>query len=125
MIGAIVVADYRDYESWRRARYAVCSVLDFTKSFSRLAEHRRLARDIDQLSVSILDNLARGFEGGGDAAFLKKALQSVDQLDRALRRASEEQALTKLVSQRLQRELKSVRRALQKFPRRASLNEQP
>jgi four helix bundle protein len=114
MIGAIVVADYRDYESWRRARYAVCSVLDFTKSLSRLAEHKRLARDIDQLSVSILNNLARGFEGSGDAAFLKQALESVDRLERALSRASEAQALPRLTSQRLQRDLRGVRRALQK-----------
>ncbi|MDP2884756.1 MAG: four helix bundle protein [Ignavibacteria bacterium] len=117
MIGAIVVADYRDYESWRRARFAVCSVLDFTQSLSRLAEHRCLAEDIDHLSVSILDNLARGFEGSGDGAFLKKALESIDRLDRALRRASEEHVLTDVASHRLQRELRGVRRALQKASR--------
>ena len=117
MIGAIVVADYREYESWKRARFAVCAVMDFTKSLSRLAEHRRLAEDIDHLSVSILDNLARGFEGSGDGAFLKKALESVDRLDRALRRASEEHVLTDVNSHRLQRELRGARRAFQKATR--------
>jgi hypothetical protein len=114
MIGAIALADYRDYESWKRARFAVCSVLDSTKSLSRLAEHRRLAVEIDNLSVSILDNLARGFEGSGDCAFLKRALESVERLDQALHSASERQALTDATSNRLQRELKGVRRALRK-----------
>ncbi len=117
MIGTMVVADYRDYDSWRRARFAVCSVLDSTKSLARLAEHKRLAGDIDDLSVSILDNLARGFEGNGDVAYLQKALESVDRLDRALYHASEEHALTNVVLHRLQRELKGVRRALQKASR--------
>lgn len=122
LIGAIVVADYRDYESWRRARFAVCSVLDFTKSLSGLAEHRRLAEEIDHLSVSILDNMARGFEGSGDDAFLEKALESVDRLDRALRRASEEHVVADVTSHRLQRELRGVRRALQKTSRQTQDN---
>jgi hypothetical protein len=117
MTGAIVVADYRNFDSWRRARFAVCSVLDSTKSLARVAEHKLLADDIDDLSVSILDNLARGFEGSGDVAYVQKALESVDRLDRALYRASEEHALTNAVSHRLQRELKLVRRALQKASR--------
>jgi hypothetical protein len=124
MIGAIVVADYRDYESWKRARFAVCSVLDMTKSLSRLAEHKRLARDIDHLSVSILDNLTKGFEGSDDNAFFKKALKLVDRLDRELRRACEQRALTSLTSERLQKELRGVRRALQKISRGTSDNEQ-
>jgi len=117
MIGAIVVADYRDYESWRRARFAVCSVLDFTKSLSHAAQHRRLAADIDRLSVSILDTLAKGYEGTGGDAFLAKALESVDRLDRALHRASEEHIMTGATSLHLQRQLKGVRRALQKASR--------
>ncbi|MGA3245608.1 MAG: four helix bundle protein [Bacteroidota bacterium] len=109
MIGEIVVVDYRDYESWKRARFAVCSVLDMTKPLSQLAEHRGLALEIDHLSVSILDNLAKGYEGSGDSTFLKKALESVDRLDSALHRASERQALTNSTSHRLQRQLKGVR----------------
>lgn len=114
MIGAIVVADYREYESWKMARFAVCSVSDFAKSLSRLAEHRCLAEDIDYHSISILDNLARGFEGSGDAAFLNRALESIDGLDRALRRASERHVLTNVTWHRLQRELRTVRRVVQK-----------
>lgn len=109
MIGAIVVADYRDYESWKRARFAVCSVLDITKSLSQLVEHKCPALEIDHLSVSILDNLAKGYEGSGDSTFLKKALESVDRLDDALHRATERQVLTNATSHRLQRELKGVR----------------
>lgn len=118
MIGVIGVADYRDNESWKRARFAVCSVLDFTKSLSRLAEGRRLAEDIENLSVSILENLTKGFEGSGDAAFLKRALESVELLDRALRRASARDVMTSVTSNHLQRELKAVRRALQKASQR-------
>ena len=114
MIGAIVVTDYREFESWKKARFAVCAVLDFTKSLSGFAEHRRLARDIDHLSMSILDTLARGFEKGEGVVFLDRALASVDRLERVLQRASERQAVPGMTTQRLQRELRSVRRAIQK-----------
>jgi four helix bundle protein len=113
MIEAFVVTDYRDFESWRRTRFAVCSVLDFAKSLSCFTEHRRLASEIDRLSISILDNMARGFEEKGASAFFKRAVESVDQLDRALRRASEKHVLADMTSQRLQREMRAVRRALE------------
>jgi four helix bundle protein len=117
MIGSIVVADYRGHDLWRRARFAVCAVLDVAKPLSHLAEHTRLAEDIDRFSVSILNNLAQGFEGKNLGAFLNKTLESVDQLDRALRQASEQHVMENGTSLRLQRELKAVRRALRKASR--------
>lgn len=92
----------------------MCAVLDFAKSLAHIAEHRRLAEDIDRFSVSILDNLAQGFEGRNQGAFLKKALESAEQLDRALRRASEQHVMKNATSLRLQRELRAMRHSLRK-----------
>jgi four helix bundle protein len=117
MSGSIVVADYRGYEIWRRARVAVCAALDFAKPMSHFAKHARLAKEIDRFSVSILDNLSQGFAGKNRGAFLNKALESVDQLDRALHQASEQHVMENGTSLRLQRELKAVRRALKKASR--------
>ncbi|HEV8537305.1 MAG TPA: hypothetical protein VGR15_00155 [Bacteroidota bacterium] len=38
MIGAFVVMDFRDLESWKGARVLVCVDLDLTKSFSKTAQ---------------------------------------------------------------------------------------
>jgi len=75
MIGVLAVADYREFESWRRARFAVCAALDFAKSIPRLHGRKNLVDEINRLSVSILDTLSRGLERGGDSAFIEKALE--------------------------------------------------
>jgi four helix bundle protein len=115
MIGTIAVSDFREYESWRRARVVVCSMFDFTRSLSRTARYSRLAADINRLSVSVLDNMAKGYEGSGDRSFLLKARTSADRLSRELKRACEMQALTPPAAVRLKRELDAVRRSLREF----------
>ena len=112
MIGTIAVPNYREYESWRRARVVVCSVFDFTKSLSRTARYARLAADVSRLSVSVLDNMARGYEGDGDRSFLAKALLSVEDLSRELKRASQMRALTPRAALRLTQELDVIRKSL-------------
>jgi hypothetical protein len=114
MSGVIAVADYREYEIWRRARFTVCAVLDFTKTLSRRGGHRRLAADIDRLSVSLLETLATGYERVGGDGFLDKALESVDRLDSVLDHVSEPDSSKSGTRQRLHRELNGVRRALQR-----------
>ena len=110
MTGAIAVADYREYESWRRARFIVCSVFDLTRSSSRRVEYKRFVQEIDRLSVSILDNLARGFEGNGHPGFINKACSAIDRLDQRLGLAQQKQLMTASDILRLRKELDSVRR---------------
>jgi len=124
MIGAIAVVDYREFESWKRARFAVCAALDFAESLSRHEKHKRLSEDIDRLSVSILDTLSRGLEGDGDRAFVGKALDSVNRLDRALQKLSETRGIPGNTSQRLQQELRELRRLLQGPLQETEANEQ-
>jgi len=116
MIGAAVAADYRDFESWRRARVAVCAVLEYAESLSRIGGHRLLAREIDRLSVSILNTLANGFEHHGDKEFVRRALRSVDGLEQKLQTASDRSSLTAVRRQTLLRELRGLRRVLEKEP---------
>jgi four helix bundle protein len=115
MIGTIAVSDFREFESWKRARAVVCSAFDFTKSLSRSARYTHIAAEINRLSVSVLDNMAKGYEGDGDRSSLNKARLSVDQLSRELKRAGELRALTPRAALRLTRELEAVRRALLEF----------
>ena len=122
MIGVLAVADYREFESWRRARFAVCAALDFAKSIPRLHGRKNLVDEINRLSVSILDTLSRGLERGGDSAFIEKALEKVNRLDRTLRELADRHGLSSATSHHLQRELKEVRRMLQETSQETKAN---
>jgi hypothetical protein len=122
MTGSIAVGNYRDSDSWKRARFAVCSALDFARTLSREKSIRHMANEIDTLSVSILDNMAKGFESYGSDDFFIKALDSVDRLDGALERVAEQLTPARTASRHLQRKLKTVRSALQRTPRKRRNN---
>jgi hypothetical protein len=122
LIGVITVADYRTFESWRRARFAVCSVLDLARSLSRVESHRRMAGEIDTLSVSILDNMVKGFEKNEGDEYFDKALASVDRLDGALQRIAEHVPPARTAARRLQKILTTVRSTIQHTPRSGEPN---
>jgi four helix bundle protein len=111
--GAMVVTDYRENESWRRTRLVVCAALDVAKSLSRHREHKSLSKEIDRLSVSILDAMAKGMQGESRKAFIRTALESVGRLEAALRRLPPCHGMSKRTSVRLQTELKNAQRLLQ------------
>ena len=112
MIGTIVVEDFRNLTSWKQARLVVCALLAFTESLSRRAESRKFAAEIDRLSISILDSIARAHEGRGGRSFLAKARDSINQLEVQLHHASERGHLAASDTARLARELKAVKRSL-------------
>ena len=64
------IRKFEDIESWKRARklaneiYSVTTVGKFTRDFG-------LRDQIRRASVSILSNIAEGFERGGDKEFLQ------------------------------------------------------
>jgi four helix bundle protein len=113
--GTIAVEDFRDLASWKQARFVVCALLAFTESLARSAESKRFASDIDRLSISILDNMAKGYEGEGDRTFLVKARESIDLLETQLQRALEKEVLSASDSVRLARELDEVKRSLKEY----------
>ena len=108
----MVVEDFRNLESWKHARLVVCTILSYAESLSRRAESKRLAAEIDRLSVSILDNIARTFEGKRNRSSLAKALHSIDKLEAKLQRASQKGVLTAAETARLMRELQAVKGSL-------------
>ena len=114
MTGTLAVEDYRDLASWKQARFVVCALLAFTESLARRAESRRFAAEINRLSISILDNMAKGYEGEGDRTFLVKARQSIKLLETQLKLAHENDVLSASDSVLLTRELNAVKRSLMK-----------
>ena len=61
---------FEDIEAWQRARqlvqaiYEISSLVDFAKDFGLKEQIRRAA-------VSVMSNIAEGFERGGDKEFLQ------------------------------------------------------
>jgi len=112
VIGTIAVEDFRNLESWKHARFVVCAILSYAESLSHRAESRRFASEIDRLSVSVLDNIARAYEGRSSRSSLTKAVQSIDKLEAKLERATQDGVLTTSESTRLMRELRALKESL-------------
>ena len=64
------IKKFEDIESWKRARSFGKSVYEVTAS-GKFAHDFGLKDQIRRASVSILSNIAEGFERGGDKEFLQ------------------------------------------------------
>lgn len=115
MPGVLAVADFRNSKSWNQARLAVCAILEFTESLSQRFEYRTLARNIEHLSVAVLDNLARGYDGTGNSNFLSRAANTIDRLEEELRRVQRQGALNTADSTLLKENLDAVKQSLKNF----------
>ena len=80
-----IVENFRDLDSWKKARSVVCALLEMSASLSRSAEHTGLARSLNTISVAILDNMAKGYEGERRSFLVARSL--VDQLEELLSRS--------------------------------------
>ena len=112
MLGILTVTDFRNSETWNEARFIVCTLLEFTKRWSKHLRYRRLARDVERLSVSLLDNMTQGYERKGDRSFLSRAQRSIDELESALQKVEERGAINKLESVQLTDGLDAVKQSL-------------
>jgi hypothetical protein len=112
MVGVLAVTDFRDSESWNRARLAVCTILDFTESWSRQNEFRKLAKRIEHLSVAVLDTIARGYDGSGNSNFSAQASNTIDQLEDELGSVQHEGILSSADAALLKDNLEAVKRSL-------------
>src|SRR6266542_2572413 len=64
------IKKFEDIESWKRARTLAKEVYDVTAT-GKFARDFGLKDQIRRASVSILSNIAEGFERGGDKEFLQ------------------------------------------------------
>jgi four helix bundle protein len=64
------IKKFEDIESWKRARSFAKSIYEVTAS-GKFAHDFGLKDQIRRASVSILSNIAEGFERGGDKEFLQ------------------------------------------------------
>jgi len=112
MVGILAMADFRNSEIWNQARFAVCGILYFTESWSQRHEYRSLAKNIEHLSVSVLDNIAKGCEATSDRNFLNRAANTIDELEKELGRVHRTGALDNLDFAQLKKNLESVKRSL-------------
>jgi four helix bundle protein len=113
MIGAFAVVDFRNSESWNRARLTVCAILEFTEFWSRRNEYRILAKNIEHLSIAVLDNIAKGYEAPGDRSFLARAANTIDELERELERVRRKRFLHEVDFSLLRENLETVRESLE------------
>jgi hypothetical protein len=112
MFGLLVVGDFRNSETWIRARCLVCPLLDLTVSWSKSPKYRPLAKTIERHSVALLHNIIRGCEGPGDKYYVSRAKGSIDRLERMLQKALRCGALLKSESTLLRSNLNSVKHSL-------------
>jgi len=117
MVGIHSMTDFRNSESWNQARFAICAVLEFAEAWSRRIEYRSLAKNIEHLSVAVLDNIAKGYEGTGNKTFLKKAEQSIRRLENELHRVHRKGALKQSDATLLKLNLDSVKASLTNLER--------
>jgi hypothetical protein len=115
MVAVLALTDYRESESWKQARLAVCRILQFTESWSRRLEYRALAKNIEHLSVAVLDNLAKGYDGTGDSNFLSRAANTIEKLEQELRRVQQKGALNGVASALVNENLDAVKESLKKL----------
>jgi len=107
-----LVNDYRDLETWKEGRFLVCVLLELTESFSQAAHHGRLAENINRLSLSILVDIANGYEHAGKGGYQENARRSIDLLERELATARGKGLLKVPDSDHVLQILKTVRRSL-------------
>lgn len=113
MVAALAMTDFRNSDSWNQARFAVCTILDLTESWSRIFEYRSLAKNIERLSIAVLDNIAKGYEEPGDGRFLARAAHTIDRLEQELNRVQRKGALRVTDYIQLKGDLDSVKASLQ------------
>ena len=109
---AEIVMDYRETSGWRQARLAVCAILACIQPIARRLENRRMAMEIDHLSVSILENLTKGFEAEGNREALDRVRAGITLLEDELTSARARNAIRESDIVRLQRELVAAQRLL-------------
>jgi len=115
MVGILAVADFRNSESWNQARLAVCAILELTDLLSRRFEYHKLAKNIEHLSIAVLDNIAKGRDGSGDSNFLTRAANTIDLLEQELLSVQQTGVLTDEDSAFLRENLDAVKSSLQQL----------
>ena len=86
MVGVLTVWDFRESDSWSIARSVACAIFELNDSWSKTIKSRTLGRQVERLSVALLDEIAKGYEGSGDPAFLAQAGETVDRLETELKK---------------------------------------
>lgn len=115
MVTVLAVADYRDSESWKQARLAVCAILEFAGVWSQRFEYKMLARSIERLSIAVLDNIAQGCGRTEDRNFLTRAANNIERLKHELRQVQQEGALSDDDSALLNENLDAVKQSLKQM----------
>jgi len=69
-VNAVKIKKFEDLESWKKARKLTNAVYDATAA-GRFTRDFGLKDQIRRASISILSNIAEGFERGGDKEFLQ------------------------------------------------------
>ncbi len=106
------MTDFRETESWKIARSLVCVLLDVTDASSRSALPEPVAREIRHLSISLLDTIARGYEGKDSRTCLAEAQRSIRLLEQQLVRARDAATLNKTQADPVVHMLNDLRRSL-------------
>jgi hypothetical protein len=112
MVAVLTISDYRNSENWNRARLAVCTILEFTESWSKRYEYRTLAKKIEHLSIGVLDNIAKGSDRSGDSNFLIQAANIIDALEKELSKVRHKRMLDDSDSALLKENLDVVKKSL-------------
>jgi len=55
------VRDFHETDAWKEARCVVAALLEATQSWSRRSGPQKVAREIESLSVSLLQQIIHGF----------------------------------------------------------------
>ena len=105
------MGDFRELDSWRQARTVVCALLTMSSALSQAAEHAGYAHGLHSVSIGLLDNMARGYEG--DRKSFLRARLGINRLEELIRQGQARGLLKVSESMPLRRELRFVRLALE------------
>ena len=64
------IKQFEDIEGWKKGRELTCFVYELTKK-TNFSKDYGLKDQITRASVSIMNNIAEGFDGGSDAEFIR------------------------------------------------------
>lgn len=116
MVGILTVTDFRDSENWKQARLIVCTILEYTESLSKRMEFRSVTKDIERLSITVLDKIAEGYERNTNQSFLSRAQQAIDELEQQLAILSHQGGIEESDSLGLKEKLDGVKKSLNEDP---------
>ncbi len=112
MDAVLRVSDFRESESWSIARSVVCAILDLTESWSKTVRSTRFGKKVKRLSIALLNEITRGYEGSGNPRLLAKAEETAEQIETELDKFRQEGILDSREFLMIRSDLIGVKRAL-------------